>query len=100
MSTLIERARFMEPGNLVTLYEADLTPQGAESPDTPLLFHPYTNLEGGTLEFMGNTFQPFPIHGEGWEMNTKGTVPRPTILIGNIDGIITAMLKRYGDFVG
>lgn len=100
MSNIIERSRFMQPGNLVTLYELDLSPQGAEPPDTPIYLHPYSNLEGGTLPFMGNTFNPYPISSEGWDWSTKGVLPRPTVIIGNLGGIATALLERYGDFVG
>jgi lambda family phage minor tail protein L len=99
VSSIDQSARSLEPGNLIELYEFDLSPQGAVSPDTPLYLHPYVNLDGSVLPFMGNEFEPFPIHTEGWDWSTKGTLPRPTVVIGNIDGIVTALLRQYNDFV-
>jgi lambda family phage minor tail protein L len=100
VSSIDQSVRAIEPGNLVELYEFDLSPQGGVAPDSPLYLHPYVRLSPPTLAFMGNTFEPFPIHTEGWEWNTKGTLPRPTVVIGNIDGIVTALLRQYNDFVG
>lgn len=99
MRAVSKNARKLEPGNLVSLFEVDYSIQGAEPPNDKLYLHPYIRLAGGTLPFMGKTWQPFPIHFEGVDYNTQGTTPRPKLVVSNIDSIVTALLRQYGDFV-
>ncbi len=96
MSALDAAARQLEPGTLVKMFVLDLTVQGGGI----YRFHPYTNLVPNTILFQGETYVPFPITDEGWDLNTKGTLPKPIISASNIGGFISELLRLYGDFVG
>lgn len=96
MSTIDQRSRAYNPGALVELYDLNLESQGGDV----LYLHPYTDRGANILPFQGHDYQPFPIRSEGWDWNTQGTLPRPLVGVGNIDGIVTALLRQYGDFVG
>ncbi len=97
MSTVIdERSRSTSPGALMELYDVDLSLYGGEV----LYLHPYTDRGANVFTFQTNEYQPFPIQSSGWDANTQGTLPRPIIRVGNINGIVTALLRQFGDFVG
>jgi lambda family phage minor tail protein L len=96
MSALDIAARSLEPGTLVKLFVLDLTAEAG-----PILrFHPYTNLVPNTIIFQGETYNPFPIADEGWDVNTKGTLPKPVVTVSNVGGLVSGLLRLYGDFVG
>ena len=41
------------------------------------------------------TYSAVPIEVDGFEVTTKGTLPRPTMKIANADGAISALLLSY-----
>ena len=53
-------------------------------------FHAGTNLKTTTslheasIHFDGKVFEPFPIMAEGFEMSSKGSLPRPLLTISNV----------------
>jgi lambda family phage minor tail protein L len=96
MATLPQRSRLLEPGTLIKLFTLDLTVQGGGL----LHFHPYTDAFPNTITFQGIVYQPFPIKDEGWDWNTKGTLPRPIVTVSNIAGYVSGLLRQFGDFVG
>lgn len=87
----------LDPGDLITLYTLDLSPIG--QPDT-YHFHPGVNGLNQPIVWQGVTYQPFPIEAEGFEMTTKGTLPRPRIRISNLTGLISALVREQDDLVG
>jgi lambda family phage minor tail protein L len=96
MSALDAAARRLEPGALVKLFVLDLSNEFG-----PILrFHPYTNLAPNIITFQGVDYSPYPITDEGWDVNTKGTLPRPTVTVSNVGGYASNLLRLYGDFVG
>ena len=48
-------------------------------------------LSGGII-WNGNTYSSVPIKAEGFEQTSSGSLPRPTLTVGNTDGVITALL--------
>jgi lambda family phage minor tail protein L len=96
MSALDTAARKLEPGALVKLFVLDLSAEAG-----PVLrYHPYTNVQPGIITFQGNDYSPYPIKDEGWDINTKGTLPKPIVTVSNIGGYVTELLRLYKDFVG
>lgn len=96
MSTLTNRARSLQPGNLLVLYQLDMAIQGG-----PILyFHNGMTQGSQNIVFQANTYIPFPIQTEGYEENTKGVFPRPVLILSNIGSYITALLRAYGDLIG
>ena len=48
----------------------------------------------------GQKYEAVPIEAEGFEVTTQGTLPRPTLKVANIDGLISAAIADYDDLVG
>lgn len=55
---------------------------------------------GGTVIFNGNQYDPWPVNAEGFEYNTKGPLPRPSLSVSNIGSIVSAICREYQDCVG
>jgi lambda-like phage minor tail protein L len=92
-----QRARRLSPGELITLYELDLTGLGAPS---VFYFHDGIDQGANQIGFATHTYVPMPIKAEGFEMNSRGTLPRPKMTVSNIGSVISSLLLQYGDFVG
>ena len=83
----------LEPGALVELLEADMTPFGGEV----LYFHAYP--QGGVVVFGGVEYNAWPMKAEGFE-RTGSQPPRPKLTLGNVDGSISALCLMFDDCVG
>jgi len=86
----------LNPGALVSLYELDATAIGA----SVTRWCPFVNRLGTAVVFGGLTYTPWPIEASGFDKNTDGALPRPTLKISNLDGSIGAQCKLWQDFVG
>lgn len=86
----------LDAGSIVELYQIDTTPIG----DTTIFyFHNGVNELGMNVVFDGNHYTRFPIYAEGFELTGQGTIPRPTIKVANITGIMGALVKELSDLV-
>jgi lambda family phage minor tail protein L len=63
-------------------------------------FHAGTNELRRQVVWQGNSYEPFPIQAEGFEINGNGQVPRPKLKVANVTGSITALILSYQDLVG
>lgn len=71
------------------------------SVDTPILrWHPGVSAAGGSIVWQGNTYDPFPISTEGFEVTSQGTLPRPHFRMSNIGGVIGDFLRGLGEALG
>ena len=86
----------LNPSAVIELFELDVTAFGGAM----FRFHAGTNKVGTAIVWQGNTYQPYPIQAEGFEVSSKGVMPRPTIRIANLDGSIAAQIRAFGDLVG
>ena len=86
----------LDPSSLVTLYEVDtreiatalsLKVTGLDVPANPFRFHNMSNLKGISIEFQGEDYYSFPIIADGFEMNSTGTLPTPTLTIAPVEGM-------------
>lgn len=83
------------------LFELDLSViTGTNTPADHFYFINETDSNGQPIVWQGRTYQPYPIQATGFEMSTKGTIPSPTLTMGNVTGILTPLLKQYDDFLG
>jgi len=64
-------------GERMTLYIIDASNIGGP-------VHRVTAHANNNVVWDGQTFSPFPIESEGYEMNNAGSQPRPTIRVSNI----------------
>jgi lambda family phage minor tail protein L len=63
-------------------------------------FHAGTNGLQQPLVWQGLTYQPLPIQSEGFDVQTRGALPRPKIRVANANGIFSALVAQDDDLVG
>lgn len=82
-------------GAEVFLYQLDLTVFGLG-----FLYLTPGTLGSTAVIFDGQTYSPHPIEAEGFEINTSGPLPRPTLTVANLDGSFTALVENNDDLMG
>ena len=65
-----------------------------------MYFHAGTNQLQQPIVWQGNTYQPLPIESEGFDVSTKGTLPRPKIRVANVGGLLSAEVRQNDDLIG
>jgi lambda family phage minor tail protein L len=65
-----------------------------------LRWHPGTTVARGPIYWQGVEYQQFPIEANGFEMQSSGKLPRPTIRVANIGGSIGAYIRGMKDGLG
>lgn len=63
-------------------------------------FHAGTNALQMPVWWQGQEYLPLPIEAEGFDMSTKGTLPKPRIRIANINGLFSAEVRDRDDLIG
>lgn len=94
--TITQDIQSLRPGDLVELFELDATALGG----TLLRFNAGTNKLRSPVIWQGNTYVPLPIDASGFEFSGKGQLPRPTLKVANIGGLVTAQLRDFNDLLG
>lgn len=94
---LPELLQKLEADSLVTFFVLDLTGIGGTE---VFRFHPGTNELMAPVVWQGVTYEPFPVEAEGFELNVKGTLPRPTLKVSAVTSSLTPYITLYQDFVG
>jgi len=98
VSELIQQ---LSPGTIVELFEIDLRPiTKTNLPSDFYYFHQGLNELSSDVVWQGKTYARFNIKVEGYELTSKGTLPRPTMEVSNVTGGITALVYDYDDLVG
>lgn len=102
----------LTPSSLISLFEIDINNSVFESGFDSLAiqkvfrFHNSIKLTTNNIVFDSKTYIAAPIFANGFEMNTRGTIPTPKISISTNDSGIQALsnfkaaIKSYGDLVG
>ena len=83
---------------VISLYELDLTPIAGSG--SVYRFCNYADTEGASVSFGGITYQAIAIAASGFEINTNGQLPTPTLRISNVYGLITSLVGGLQDLVG
>ena len=96
MSTQEQNATLADllPKTIIELYEVDLGEQ-----EGIFRFHP-GSISTDPIVFGGKTYFSIPIDASGFESRGDGRLPRPRIVIANLEGIITDLLKQREDLIG
>ena len=84
----------LEPSAIIELFELHLT-QAVNGVDLIYYYHAGTNELSQDIVFAGKTYSAVPIEVDGFEVTTKGTLPRPKMKIANANSAITALLNSY-----
>lgn len=77
-------------GKVATMYEIDTSIYGG----TVIRLCPSTLENGGVVVFNGNTYTPFPIDAQGFEVNGN-QAPRPTLAVSNIQPLLLGGINQY-----
>jgi|MDSZ01.1.fsa_nt_gb lambda family phage minor tail protein L len=86
----------LDPSTLIVLYEIDISELASDITlkksnenynPAPFRFHNMNSLNGVTLKFQSNNYISLPIQAEGFEMNSAGTLPTPTLTITSVEGL-------------
>ncbi|MDR9847013.1 phage minor tail protein L [Herbaspirillum huttiense] len=86
----------LAPSALIELFILDAT----KLPGGGLMrFHAGTNKLQQPVIWQGQEYMPLPIEAEGFEMNTRGTLPRPKIRVANVNGMFSAQVTSLDDLV-
>lgn len=102
ISAIYDEASRAEQSALVELFVLKLPASLAEKfPELAILrFAKAPNEKGEPIVWQGNTFLPIPLEADGFEINSKGSLPRPTLTIANVDGLLSGLLYDLDDMVG
>jgi lambda family phage minor tail protein L len=84
----------LEPSAIIELFQMELT-LAVNGVDTTFYYHAGTNELTADIVFSGITYAATPIEVDGFEMTTKGTLPRPTMRVANANSAISALLVLY-----
>jgi lambda family phage minor tail protein L len=88
----------LEASHIVSLYEIDLSnikmnlnlgPSANDIAPDVLRFHNEEPLSTKAILFRGDTYHPMPIIAGGFEVNSNGSLPRPTLSISSLKGILS-----------
>jgi lambda family phage minor tail protein L len=83
---------------LVEMFVWDDTPIGGT---TIFRWHPGTTPSGNMpIIWQGQTYDSVPIEATGFEINSAGKLPRPTLRAANIGGILGNYLRSIADGLG
>jgi len=91
--SIYEEIQTLTPGQYVELFELDLGAQGGDV----YRFHGYTQV--GPIHWQGQEFSPWPIKVDGMGMTGEGQQNSPTLSVGNVSGLVTALCRLYDDLI-
>lgn len=86
----------LNPGTIIELFQLDTVPIGGTE---TYYLHNGVNELGNNIVFDGITYTKFPIIAEGFDKTSSGTMPRPSIKIANVTGLMGALAKENSDLV-
>jgi phage-related protein len=89
-----------EPGDIIELFELDISTGSAPSTSAIFRWHPGVNEHLQEIVWQGNRYSAFPIEAEGFEFSGTGTIPKPLVTIANITSVLSGYLTSYDDLVG
>lgn len=88
---VVKESLLSNPSSLLSLYELDGTEIGLT---TVYRFYDGTNNNYKPVVFAGIEYTPFPIKVEGLDYDGKGTLPRGTLTVSNINGFVSNLLLQ------
>lgn len=95
--SIAQELQSLTPSNMVTLYQLDTTTIGGVD---LFHFHAGVNAIGASVLWDGQSYTQFPIEASGFEMSGSGTIPRPKMVVANVDGLIGAAARALGGLEG
>lgn len=94
--TIADELARLTPSAKITLYVIDVTPLGGGVHR----FQNGANELSQPVVWQGETYTMLPIQAGGFEARADGPAPRPTIKVGNVDGLVGALARQYRNLAG
>lgn len=91
---LAEELLRLEPTAVIDLFEVVLSLEVNGVNDT-LRYHAGKNGLTEDIKFGGVTYPAVPVEVDGFEFSAKGTLPRPTLRVANVNNAITNLMQTY-----
>ena len=89
-----EELQSLEPSAIIELFQLELT-AAVNGVDQIYYYHAGTNELENNIVFNDLTYVAYPIEVDGFELTSKGTLPRPSMKIANADGASSTLLGLY-----
>lgn len=94
--TIAQEIQKLSPSATVEVYQIDLALYGG-----PILyFFSGANEVGNELVWQGISYTKAPIIATGFDKTSQGTIPRPSLKISDVNGIMGATIRTFGEFIG
>jgi lambda family phage minor tail protein L len=93
-TSIQEQIQSLEPSAIIELFQLQLT-AAVNGIDTTFYYHAGTNSLTADVVFAGITYAATAVQVEGFEVSSRGVLPRPTLRVGNTAGAISALLLAY-----
>ena len=103
---LAEELLKLAPTAVIDLFEVELTPAlnnvNVEAGEDELILRYHAGKNGLTedLQFDGKTYPAVPIEIDGFSFSAKGTLPRPTMRVANVNNAITDLMLQTNSATG
>ena len=81
---IISDVNGLEPGDLIDLFELDMSTGTAPSTEPIFRWHSGYNENLQEIVWQGNRYSAFPIEASGFEFSGAGSIPRPKLTVANI----------------
>ena len=91
---LAEQLQALAPTAIIDLFDIKLTLE-RNGVDDILRYHAGKNGLISDIIFDGKTYPAAPVEIDGFEFTGKGTLPRPTLRVANVNGAISSLLAQY-----
>jgi phage-related protein len=95
MSIAIEISKLTHDA-IIELFVIDATALGG----SVMYLHAGTNKLSQPVVWQGQAYDPFPIQADGFERNSSGPFPRPTLKVSNVYGLVGALVRDYKGLKG
>ena len=92
---LTESKQKFQPGDLVELFELDLTDLGGG-----FLRFTSSAYTDQSILFDGLLYAPLPVEASGFQWDGTGPLPTPTLRISNVLNVVSSVIQEFSDVVG
>jgi phage-related protein len=90
----------LEPGELIDLFELDLSTGIAPDSEAIFRWHSGYNENLQEIVWQGNRYSAFPVEASGFAWTGKGSIPKPSLTVANVTSLLTSVIDSYDDLVG
>lgn len=102
-SAVSEELQKLAPSAVIELFQLELISGVHYAPASPpatttYYFHAGTNELTANVTWNGQAYSRFPVQAEGFEYSGAGQLPRPTLRVANLNGLLTLALLEVNAY--